>query len=466
MPAFEFVLAGRYKLAAPLGEGGMAAVYRGRDLRLNREVAIKVLHDELTHDPEFLSRFQREAQLVASLSHPSIVPVYDVGEERGTHFIVMEYVRGRTLKETIELEGRLPVERAVGIIQRVLDALGYAHGRGLIHRDVKPQNILLTTDGPPRLADFGIARLVDGSTTRTAAILGSAQYLSPEQSRGDDATPQSDIYACGIVLYEMLAGHPPFEGPNALAIAHQHLHTDAAPLRSSVPDIDHQLERAVMRALSKSPEERFDDAHEFAQALGWAQPTGHETAIQPLHDGNQTEKEGLPPFELMREDAPARMVVRRSARKMYLLLTFLASLVASAAYAASLASQALPAYPSIPYALLPAACAAFALVSWFNTRSWVYSMDANAAVVQWGLVGHHRFGVPLRQIVALELKQSLVDRVLHVGTVELCARDQHGTERRLVMVDLPNPRGTYEELLQMLSRAARHRMAGMSEDVV
>src|SRR5579859_7703286 len=262
MPSFEFVLAGRYKLVAPLGEGGMAAVYRGRDLRLNREVAIKILHDDLTRDRAYLARFEREAQTVASLSHPNIVPVYDVGEDGTTRFIVMEYVRGKTLRDSIELQGLIPPDRAVAVLLPVLDALGYAHAQGLIHRDVKPQNILIATDGTPRLADFGIAHLADGSATRTAAILGSAQYLSPEQSRGEEASPRSDLYACGIVLYEMLTGKPPFEGPNALAIAHQHLH--AVPPRIGGTG---NMGGIVARALEKDPEARFQSAHEFAQAL-------------------------------------------------------------------------------------------------------------------------------------------------------------------------------------------------------
>src|SRR5579875_272982 len=230
MPAFDFVLGGRYRLVGPLGEGGMATVYRGRDLRLNRDVAIKVLKEDLTRDPAFLQRFEREAQVVASLSHPNIVPVYDVGEEGKSRFIVMEYIPGRTLRDEIERSGIIEPDRAVRILAQVLDALHYAHERNLIHRDVKPHNILLTADGAAHLADFGIAHLTGDSTTRTAAILGSAHYLSPEQSRGEEATEASDIYASGIVLYEMLAGRPPFDGPNPLAIATQHVHDEPPPL--------------------------------------------------------------------------------------------------------------------------------------------------------------------------------------------------------------------------------------------
>ena len=459
MPAFDFVLAGRYRLVAPLGEGGMATVYRGRDLRLGRDVAIKVLHDDRTGDRDFLARFQREAQLVASLSHPHIVPVYDVGEEDGTHFIVMEYVRGRTLKTAIEQEGALSPGRAVQIMLSVLDALDYAHAHGLIHRDVKPHNILLTSEGTPRLTDFGIARLVDGSTTRTAAILGSAHYLSPEQARGEEATTQSDIYACGVVLYELLAGRPPFEGPNALAIAHQHLHATPPPLRELAPSLDARLEEVVMRALAKAPEDRFQDTSDFAAALRASATSVGGTLVLPLQRAPAELPAALSRVEMQTAGSEPSIMVRRSTRKSYLLAAMLTALTVLVAYAAALPVWGghLPAYPSAPYALLPAAFATVALLSWFSTRSWVYTLDTHAAVVQWGLIGHHRFGIPLRQIVTLELKQSPIDRLLGVGTVELCARDPHGAERRLVMEDLPRPRETYEELLRLMSQAQHAR---------
>jgi len=460
MPHFDFVLGGRYRLIGPLGEGGMATVYRGRDQRLNRDVAIKILHEDLTRDPGFLARFQREAQVVASLSHPNIVPVYDVGEEQGTHYIVMEYVRGRTLKEVLEAGGTLAPERATSIMRSVLDALGYAHAQGLIHRDVKPQNILITADGTPRLADFGIAHLVDGSTTRTAAILGSAHYLSPEQSRGDDPSTRSDIYACGVVLYEMLTGTLPFDGPNALAVANQHLQAAPPALQPRAPLVRPSLEYAVMRALAKDPQDRFDDTTALSDALEPAQETIESTAIQPLTPVQPIEAAPARAVPLQATvEAEAELVLRRSARKTYAAAVVGVCLVVAAGYAARLtvAGYTLPQYPSAPYALLPALLALAVVLSWLNTRAWRYSMDGNAAVVQWGLLSHHRFGVPVRHITTLELKQSPIDRVLGVGTVELCARDQHGRERRVIMEDLPHPRRTYEELMQQVGRATRSR---------
>lgn len=452
MPAFDFVLAGRYRLTAPLGEGGMAAVYRGRDLRLNREVAIKILRDELTRDPEFLARFEAEAQFVASLSHPNIVPVYDVGEDQGSRFIVMEYIRGRTLKEAIESGGPIPEERAVVILRSVLDALAYAHERGLIHRDVKPHNILMTPDGTARLADFGIAHLVDSSSTRTAAILGSAHYLSPEQARGEDATIASDLYACGIVLYEMVAGRPPFEGANALAIAHQHLDSPPPPL----PEISQRIRETISRALAKAPERRFGDAAAFSAALPSSVMDADATTVVPPSNG-ETQILDVSPGPLpvkVTLEGPS-MILRRSARKTAVLAVLGAAALAAAAYFARLtiAGRSLPNYPSIPYAAVPALLAGALLLSWMHVRSWSYRMDGNAAILQWGLLSHHRFGVPVRYITTLELKQSMIDRLLGVGTVELCARDQHGKERRLVLEDLPHPRESYEDLMRFLGRA-------------
>jgi tRNA A-37 threonylcarbamoyl transferase component Bud32/membrane protein YdbS with pleckstrin-like domain len=451
MPGFDFILAGRYRLTAPLGEGGMATVYRARDLRLNREVAVKILRDELTHDAGFLHRFEREAQTVAGLAHPNIVPVYDVGEEGGSHYIVMEYVRGRTLKEMIDAGGPLPEDRAVQVLRQVLDALAHAHATGLIHRDVKPHNILLAPDGTARLADFGIAHLADGSTTRTAAILGSAHYLSPEQSRGEEATVQSDIYACGVVLFEMLAGHPPFDGPNALAIAHLHLHE--TPPRLPVRG---QLQSTVSRALAKDPSQRFPDASAFSDALKGME-SGHEgTLAQPLAAPGRLElgpRGGSRPVE-QPED---RVVLRRSARKWYILASVAVALLVAAAYAASntVWGQELPSYPSAPYALVPGCLAALVLVAWLNARSWIYTLDTDAAVVQWGLLSHHRFGVPLRNVAALELKQSPIDRTLGVGTIEIRARDLQGKEQIVVLEDVTAPRNTYDDLVRLVARSMR-----------
>lgn len=462
MPGFDFVLAGRYRLTAPLGEGGMAAVYRGRDLRLNREVAIKVLRDDLTRDPGFLQRFEREAQFVASLSHPNIVPVYDVGEDGTTRFIVMEYVRGRTLADLIQLDSQLPVDRAIGLLRPILDALGYAHQQGLVHRDVKPGNILVTPDGTPRLADFGIAHLAGGSATQTAAILGSAHYLSPEQSRGEEATPRSDIYACGIVLWEMLAGQPPFNGANALAVANQHLQSPPPPLASMMSDADPGLEEVIQHALAKLPEDRFEDTRAFSKALATITPEAQPTAIQPMI--RRTSALPVPVIEPEAEAPPSitvtrRLRVRRSPRKSYLLGVILAALLIAAAYGANILSARypLPSYPSTAYLLAPGAAVLLVFLFWFNARSWVYSLDGNAAIVQWGVLTHHRLAVPLHQIGSARLKQSPIERLLGVGTIELTGHDREGQEETLVMEDIPRPRAAYDDLLHILALAGRAR---------
>src|SRR5579862_2625209 len=216
--SIQFVLGNRYRLLNPLGEGGMASVFVAQDERLGRKVALKLLSESLLQDESFVKRFQSEAEAAANLSHPNIVSVYDVGQDGDRRYIVMELVTGRNLKEIIEDRGPLPPDRAVGIISQVLDGLAYAHDHGLIHRDIKPQNILVTREDVAKLADFGIAKAADASSaTQTAVVLGSAHYLSPEQARGEPATPQSDIYSMAVVLYEACTGKVPFDGSNLLA---------------------------------------------------------------------------------------------------------------------------------------------------------------------------------------------------------------------------------------------------------
>lgn len=444
MPAFDFILAGRYRLLAPLGEGGMASVYRARDLRLNRDVAVKVLREDLTRDPSFLDRFSREAQMVASLSHPHIVPVYDVGEESGTHFIVMEYVAGYTLHEEIARQGPLSSDRALPILRHVLEALGYAHQQGLIHRDVKPHNVLLTQDGTARLADFGIAHLEGNSATQTAAILGSAHYLSPEQSRGEPATVRSDIYACGVTLYEMLTGAPPFTGANALMVANQHLSTD--PTLEALPP---ELRPIVRTALAKDPAQRFPSAGDFAAAL--PEGTTISTRMQPLA------VRGAPPRPAESRPVEAEITLHRSARKGTALAAILLVTVVALIYVSTL-PLAMTTLPPIPPAAYVAALAIPLLVgafSWLRSRFWLYRVDSSAAVVQWGILSHHRFGVPIHQIATIELKQSVLDRFLGVGTVELRARDVQGVEHRLVLEDVARPRQAYTSLMRILATYAR-----------
>ena len=223
----QVIFNGRYELHRRLGRGGMAEVYLARDQLLDRPVAVKVLFPALATDQGFVERFRREAQAAANLQHPNIVSVFDWGEANGTYFIVMEYVEGHTLAEMLRDEGRLHPDRAAEITADIAAALGFAHRNRVVHRDVKPGNVLITRDGGVKVADFGIARALSDSTdqnlTKTGSVMGTATYFSPEQARGAAVDPRSDIYSLGCVLYEMTTGHPPFTGDSAVAIAYKHV---------------------------------------------------------------------------------------------------------------------------------------------------------------------------------------------------------------------------------------------------
>ncbi|MDQ1701482.1 MAG: eukaryotic-like serine/threonine-protein kinase, partial [Frankiaceae bacterium] len=225
------LVGGRYEIGELIGYGGMAEVHRGRDVRLGRDIAIKVLRADLARDPAFLHRFRREAQSAAGLNHPSIVAVYDTGEESapdGTSvpFIVMEFVEGRTLRDVLKAEGHLPVGRAMEIVADVCGALDFSHRHGIVHRDIKPANVMITDAGAVKVMDFGIARaLADNAATvtQTANVIGTAQYLSPEQARGESVDARSDVYSTGCLLYELVTGAPPFQGDSPVAVAYQHV---------------------------------------------------------------------------------------------------------------------------------------------------------------------------------------------------------------------------------------------------
>ncbi len=251
----------------------MSVVYRARDNYLGRLVSIKVLRQQFTADPAFLERFRREARAVAALSHPNVVSLYDVGQQGDCHYLVMEYVEGETLREKIQREGHLPPEEAVRIGVQVLAALGHAHARRVVHRDVKPHNILLTHEGLVKVTDFGIAQAAGWSTlVHTGTVIGSAHYFSPEQARGQPVDARSDLYSFGVVLYEMLAGRVPFDGENPVAVAVKHVQEEPTPLRALNPRVPAELEAAVARALAKDPARRFTSAGQFTQALLRGQP--------------------------------------------------------------------------------------------------------------------------------------------------------------------------------------------------
>jgi len=262
------VLGGRYRLVELLGQGGMATIYRARDSQLERDVAVKVLRPEYGSDPDFLERFRHEAQAAASLSHPGIVAVYDYGTDPVGPFIVMELVDGQDLASLLRRRGPLPPLQAARVATEVAHALGAAHARGLVHRDVKPGNILVTSDNRIKVADFGIARAVaDSGLTMPGTTLGSVHYFSPEQAQGETATPASDVYGLGIVLYELLTGHRPWTGDTAAAVATARLSGTIPSPRSVNPAVPEALDEIDQRAMALDPESRYADGHEMAVAL-------------------------------------------------------------------------------------------------------------------------------------------------------------------------------------------------------
>jgi serine/threonine-protein kinase len=275
----ERLLGGRYELEQLLGQGGMAQVYRARDRVLDRPVAVKLLRPEYANDATFVARFQREARAAANLVHPNIVAVYDVGQDGNQHYIVMEYIAGRTLKEFIRERAPLPVDLALRIAEEVCTALEYAHRHGLIHRDIKPQNILLDEEGEVvKVADFGIAKSrLDPESTADRLALGTVKYISPEQARGVEVVPQSDLYSLGVVLYEMLTGRQPFDGETPVSIALQHIEAEPPPPRQINPYIPPAVEAILLRALAKNPRERYASAREMRQALERYRLAGLET---------------------------------------------------------------------------------------------------------------------------------------------------------------------------------------------
>jgi serine/threonine-protein kinase len=263
----DTVLDSRYQVVAHLGTGGMAEVYCAQDLQLGRKVALKVLHERFAADDEFVERFRREASAAAGLQHQHVVSVYDRGEWEGTSYIAMEYVRGRTLKELVQEEGPLESQRAVDLAVQILRAARFAHRRGVIHRDFKPQNVIVDDEGRAKVTDFGIARAGASDMTQTGSIMGTAQYLSPEQAQGHAVTARSDLYSIGIVLYELLTGRVPFEAEAAVTIALKQVSEAPVPPSQINPAVTPELEAVVLRALEKDPANRFADADEFIAAL-------------------------------------------------------------------------------------------------------------------------------------------------------------------------------------------------------
>jgi serine/threonine-protein kinase len=278
------IVAGRYRILGRIGSGGMADVYLAHDDHLGREVALKVLHRRFSRDQQFVERFRREASSAASLQHPNVVGVYDRGQHEDTYYIVMENLPGRTLRDLLNEEAPLSQERAIHFGTQILQAAGFAHRRGVIHRDFKPHNVIVAPDDSLKVTDFGIARAGASEMTETGSIMGTAQYLSPEQAQGQHVDAASDLYSIGVMLYEMLAGRVPFEGDSAVSIALKHVSDTPLPLREIRPDVHPALEAAIMRALNKDPAQRYANADEFIAALEAAR-----AAILSGADGGHTE---------------------------------------------------------------------------------------------------------------------------------------------------------------------------------
>jgi serine/threonine protein kinase len=312
MPPKRRLLGDRYELGDVIGHGGMAEVRRGRDTKLGRDVAIKLLRADFSRDPAFQGRFRREAQSAASLNSPSIVAVYDTGEGEvdgaATPYIVMEYVEGQTLRDMLATEGRLLPQRALEITAAICAALEQAHAAGIVHRDIKPGNVMVTTTGEVKVMDFGIARALTTSTatmTQTAAVVGTAHYLSPEQARGEHVDARSDVYSTGCLLYELLTGAPPFTGETAVAVAYQHVREDPTPPSVVEPDVSESVDAIVMVAMAKNPVNRYGSAAEMRADIERAL-SGKPVHATPVLRNNEPAGPTVPPTTVLMREPPRR----------------------------------------------------------------------------------------------------------------------------------------------------------------
>jgi eukaryotic-like serine/threonine-protein kinase len=320
-------VADRYEIEELVGAGGMSSVYKAHDALLDRHVALKILHQHYNDDEEYVERFRREARSVAKLAHPNIVTVIDRGEEGGRQFIVFEYVAGENLKQLVDRSGALPVRRAVELALEIARALAFAHDQGLVHRDVKPQNVLLNGDGEPKVTDFGIARSLDveHGMTQTGTVLGTSNYIAPEQASGRPVDAQTDVYSLGVVLFELLTGEVPFPGDNFVTVAMKHINEPPPSLLEKRPDVPLRLAAVVDRALEKDQRDRFVSMHEFASEL--------ETVLAELGSPDD-DRTAIVRSAVVRESRP-RVAARRS--RWPLVLSALAALAAASVLAGVLA---------------------------------------------------------------------------------------------------------------------------------
>ena len=315
------VVADRYELEELVGTGGMSSVFKARDRLLERPVALKILHEHYLSDADYVERFRREARAVAQLAHPNIVTVIDRGEEGGRQFIVFEYVDGENLKQLVNREGALPVRDAVQLAAQVARALGYAHHRGIVHRDVKPQNVILNEDGRAKVTDFGIARSLDvDGVTQTGTVLGTSDYIAPEQAQGQDVNAQTDVYSLGVVLYELVTGELPFRGEGFVAVAMQHVNEPPPNVLERRGDVPPRLALAIERAMAKRPEDRQESMDELVADL--------ESALRELDGyGDESERTLVVPAAVRR----GRRMRRRRRPPIFLILLALGVLAGAAA---------------------------------------------------------------------------------------------------------------------------------------
>jgi eukaryotic-like serine/threonine-protein kinase len=315
------VVADRYELEELVGTGGMSSVFKARDRLLERPVALKILHEHYLSDPEYVERFRREARAVAQLAHPNIVTVIDRGEQDGRQFIVFEYVDGENLKQVVSREGPLPVRDAIELALQVAKALGYAHERGIVHRDVKPQNVILNEDGRAKVTDFGIARSLDvDGVTQTGAVLGTSDYIAPEQAQGQPVDEKTDVYSLGVLLYELLTGELPFSGEGFVAVAMQHVNEPPPNVLDRRGDVPPRLSLVIERAMAKRPEDRHASMDELVADL--------EASVRQLDGyGDESERTLVVPGAVRR----GRRTRRRRRPPIFLILLALGVLAGAAA---------------------------------------------------------------------------------------------------------------------------------------
>jgi serine/threonine-protein kinase len=322
------VFGGRYRLEEKIGVGGMAEVYRAYDLTLNRTVAVKILYPQFASDADFVERFKREAQAAANLSHPNIVNVYDWGAENSTYYLVMEHLVGQNLKQIIQKKGALPPSLVVDIGRQVAAALQFAHKRNIVHRDIKPHNIIITDEGEVKVTDFGIARTLTSNLTQTGAILGTAYYISPEQAKGEEVSPLSDIYSLGVVLYEMSTGQLPFQGETPVAVALKHIQEEPPLPQKLNPAVPSSLQAVILKALARDPLLRYQSAEELRQDLA--------KALAPDESSFVDDEEAtlvLPP-ETLKTATPAKS--KRNLRPLFITLGVILAAVLTGLAIASL----------------------------------------------------------------------------------------------------------------------------------